>query len=72
MREHDHGDAIQAVLDHEEDTTAQQQPVAVEDIGAAEVERELVELRRASFQSEDLREGVRAFAQKRPARWKGR
>ena len=38
----------------------------------AEVERELVELRRASFQSEDLREGVRAFAQKRPARWKGR
>jgi enoyl-CoA hydratase/carnithine racemase len=38
----------------------------------AEVERELVELRRASFQSEDLREGVRAFAQKRPARWRGR
>jgi enoyl-CoA hydratase/carnithine racemase len=38
----------------------------------AEVERELVELRRASFQSEDLREGVRAFGQKRPARWKGR
>ncbi|HEX7299684.1 MAG TPA: enoyl-CoA hydratase-related protein [Solirubrobacteraceae bacterium] len=38
----------------------------------AEVERELVELRQASFQSEDLREGVRAFGQKRPARWKGR
>jgi enoyl-CoA hydratase/carnithine racemase len=37
-----------------------------------EVERELVELREASFQSEDLREGVRAFGQKRPARWKGR
>jgi enoyl-CoA hydratase/carnithine racemase len=38
----------------------------------AEVERELVELREASFRSEDLREGVRAFGQKRPARWKGR
>jgi enoyl-CoA hydratase/carnithine racemase len=38
----------------------------------AEVERELIELREASFQSEDLREGVRAFGQKRPARWKGR
>jgi enoyl-CoA hydratase/carnithine racemase len=37
-----------------------------------EVEHELVELREASFQSEDLREGVRAFGQKRPARWKGR
>jgi enoyl-CoA hydratase/carnithine racemase len=37
-----------------------------------DVERELVELRRASFQSEDLREGVRAFGQKRPARWRGR
>ena len=38
----------------------------------AEVERELIELREASFQSEDMREGVRAFGQKRPARWKGR
>jgi enoyl-CoA hydratase/carnithine racemase len=37
-----------------------------------EVERELVELREASFRSDDLREGVRAFAEKRPARWKGR
>jgi enoyl-CoA hydratase/carnithine racemase len=37
-----------------------------------EVERELLELRRASFDSEDLREGVRAFAEKRRARWKGR
>ena len=31
-----------------------------------------IALREASFQSEDLREGVRAFGQKRPARWKGR
>jgi len=38
----------------------------------AEVERELVELREASFHSDDLREGVRAFGEKRPARWKGR
>ena len=36
------------------------------------VERELIELRRACFRSEDLREGVRAFAEKRPARWRGR
>jgi enoyl-CoA hydratase/carnithine racemase len=37
-----------------------------------DVERELIELRRACFQSEDLREGVRAFGEKRPARWRGR
>jgi enoyl-CoA hydratase/carnithine racemase len=37
-----------------------------------EVERELVELREASFHSDDLREGVRAFGERRPARWKGR
>ena len=30
-----------------------------------DVERELIELRRACFQSEDFREGVRAFAEKR-------
>jgi enoyl-CoA hydratase/carnithine racemase len=37
-----------------------------------DVERELMELRSACFRSEDLREGVRAFAEKRPARWRGR
>jgi enoyl-CoA hydratase/carnithine racemase len=38
----------------------------------AEVEEELIELRQASFASEDMREGMRAFAEKRPARWNGR
>jgi enoyl-CoA hydratase/carnithine racemase len=37
-----------------------------------EVEHELIELRERSFRSEDLREGIRAFGQRRPARWKGR
>jgi enoyl-CoA hydratase/carnithine racemase len=39
---------------------------------APETEEELIELRRACFSSEDFREGVRAFAEKRPARWRGR
>jgi enoyl-CoA hydratase/carnithine racemase len=37
-----------------------------------ELERELVELRESCFYSEDFREGIRSFAQKRPPRWKGR
>lgn len=36
-----------------------------------DVEQELIELRRASFASRDMREGMRAFAEKRPARWRG-
>ncbi|MGA9284676.1 MAG: enoyl-CoA hydratase-related protein [Solirubrobacteraceae bacterium] len=37
----------------------------------ADVEAELIELRRASFESEDLREGMAAFAEKRAPRWRG-
>jgi enoyl-CoA hydratase/carnithine racemase len=36
------------------------------------VEAELIALRKACFSSEDLAEGVRAFAEKRPARWQGK
>lgn len=34
--------------------------------------RELVELRESCFVSEDFKEGIRAFGEKRPARWSGR
>ncbi len=39
---------------------------------APEIEAELIELRQASFASADMREGMRAFAEKRPPRWSGR
>ena len=37
-----------------------------------EQERELIELRRSCFESEDLREGIRAFTEKRRPDWRGR
>jgi enoyl-CoA hydratase/carnithine racemase len=37
----------------------------------ADVEAELIELRQASFASEDLREGMRAFSERRAPRWRG-
>lgn len=37
-----------------------------------ELAAELIELRRASFASRDMREGIRAFAEKRTPRWQGR
>ena len=36
-----------------------------------DIEEELIELRRASFASRDMREGMKAFAEKRPPRWRG-
>ncbi|MGH2951419.1 MAG: enoyl-CoA hydratase/isomerase family protein [Solirubrobacterales bacterium] len=38
----------------------------------ADEEAELVELRRSCFDSEDFREGISAFAEKRKPRWQGR
>jgi enoyl-CoA hydratase/carnithine racemase len=35
------------------------------------VEQEVIELRGASFASQDMREGMRAFAEKRSPRWRG-
>jgi enoyl-CoA hydratase/carnithine racemase len=37
-----------------------------------QTESELIALRKACFESEDFKEGVRAFAEKRPANWQGR
>jgi enoyl-CoA hydratase/carnithine racemase len=37
-----------------------------------DLERELVELRESCFYTEDFREGVRAFGEKRPPEWKDR
>jgi len=45
--------------------------LSVEGELAPDVEQELIELRRASFASQDMREGMRAFAEKRAPRWLG-
>jgi enoyl-CoA hydratase/carnithine racemase len=48
---------------------------ALVDAGARldpELERELVELRESCFRSEDFREGIAAFSEKRPPDWKAR
>jgi enoyl-CoA hydratase/carnithine racemase len=37
-----------------------------------EVERQLLDLRRASLSSDDFQEAVRAFGEKRPPQWRDR
>jgi enoyl-CoA hydratase/carnithine racemase len=46
--------------------------LSAEGVLADDVEQELIELRRASFASADMREGMRAFAERREPRWQGR
>lgn len=46
--------------------------LAAEGVLEADLEEELEALRRACFATDDFREGVRAFTEKRPARWTGR
>ncbi len=45
--------------------------LAAREHAGTEVEDELIELRRASFASRDLREGMRAFAERRAPSWQG-
>jgi enoyl-CoA hydratase/carnithine racemase len=46
--------------------------LAAEGAVEPDTERELIALREACFSSQDMLEGVRAFAEKRDARWQGR
>ncbi|HEY4452663.1 MAG TPA: enoyl-CoA hydratase/isomerase family protein [Solirubrobacteraceae bacterium] len=45
--------------------------LAAEGVLDEDVEQELIELRRASFASQDMQEGMRAFAERRAPRWTG-
>jgi enoyl-CoA hydratase/carnithine racemase len=66
------GIAANAPLSLEGNKGAIRALLAAEGALDADVEHELVALREACFGSEDFREGLRAFAEKRPPEWTGR
>ncbi|HVS28695.1 MAG TPA: hypothetical protein VHE14_04035, partial [Solirubrobacteraceae bacterium] len=65
------GEALAAQLDQLALDVVAELPAGRQKLGD-DIEQELIELRRECFTSEDFREGVQAFGDKRPPRWQNR